>query len=61
MAAHSKMKADTLRNPMFRVIICVIALSSLAIVSGCRVNRPANDHAATQTLYTVAGDIHETV
>ncbi len=55
MPAPSPMKADSRRNRVLSVITCAIALSSLAIFAGCRVNRPANDHAATQTLYTVAG------
>src|SRR5258707_3129320 len=51
------MKAERQRNRIFSVITCAIALSSLAIfvLAGCRVNRPGSEHAATQTLYTVAG------
>ena len=57
MPAPSQMKAESRRHRILSVITRTIALSSLAIFGlvGCRVNRPANDHAATQTLYTVAG------
>ena len=46
------MKAETRRNRIVAAVTCAIALTSLATVTGCRVNRPANDHAATQTLYS---------
>lgn len=46
------MQADSRRNRILAAITCAIALASLAIVAGCRVNRAANDHATTQTLYS---------
>src|SRR6202035_2471282 len=49
------MKAESQRNRILSVITCAIALSSLAIFSGCRVNRPTNDHEKSQILYTVIG------
>ena len=45
------MQAERRRNRILRAVTCAIALASLALVAGCRVNRAANDHAATQTLY----------
>src|SRR5215470_11890406 len=53
--ARLKVEAEPRRNRIVAAITCTIALTSLAAVTGCRVNRPANDHAATQTLYTVVG------
>jgi len=51
------MKADRGRRRLLPAITCAIALSSLAIFPGCRVNRPANDHGLNQILYTaVASD-----
>jgi peptide/nickel transport system substrate-binding protein len=49
------MKAEGRRNRIRSAIICAAALSSLAIFPGCRVNRPASDHATSQILYTVVG------
>ena len=49
------MKAESHRNRILSVITCAIALSSLAIFGGCRVNRSGNDHAKEQILYTVIG------
>jgi peptide/nickel transport system substrate-binding protein len=53
--ARLQMKAETRRHRIVAAVTCAIALASLVLVGGCRVNRPANDHAATQTLYTVVG------
>ncbi|MGA7870484.1 MAG: ABC transporter substrate-binding protein [Candidatus Binatus sp.] len=51
------MKAENLRNRILPAVTCAIALSALALFPGCRVNRPANDHAINQILYTaVASD-----
>jgi peptide/nickel transport system substrate-binding protein len=49
------MKVESRRNSILSVITCAIALSSLAIFAGCRVNRPGNDHEKNQILYTVIG------
>src|SRR5580658_2879925 len=49
------MKVESRRNSILSVITCEIALSSLAIFAGCRVNRPGNDHEKNQILYTVIG------
>jgi peptide/nickel transport system substrate-binding protein len=49
------MKAESRRNRILSVITCAIALSSLGIFSGCRVNRPGNEHEKSQILYTVIG------
>ncbi|MBE3603975.1 ABC transporter substrate-binding protein [bacterium] len=41
-------------NPRLRVMrlaICAMAAAAVVAACGCRVNRPRNDHAATQTLY----------
>jgi peptide/nickel transport system substrate-binding protein len=53
--ARFQMQAEHWRDRIFQAVTCAIALPALALLAGCRVNRPANDHAATQTLYTVAG------
>src|SRR6202051_582303 len=53
MPAHSQMKAEFRRDRILQVFTCAIALSSLSIFSGCRVNRPGNDHEKSQILYTV--------
>src|SRR5208282_6504221 len=56
MPARFQMKAES-RKRILPAITCAIALSSLAIFTGCRVNRPASDHATSQILYTaVASD-----
>ena len=36
---------------MVRIRPVLLALAALMLAAGCRVNRPPNDHAATQTLY----------
>ena len=36
---------------MIRIRPVLFALAALMLAAGCRVNRPPNDHAATQTLY----------
>ncbi|MBF6559858.1 MAG: ABC transporter substrate-binding protein [Candidatus Binataceae bacterium] len=36
---------------MIRIRAVLFALAALLLAAGCRVNRPPNDHAATQTLY----------
>ncbi len=55
MPAYSQMKAEILRQRILSILTCAIALSSIAIVSGCRVNRPGNEHEKDQILYTVIG------
>jgi peptide/nickel transport system substrate-binding protein len=55
MTARFQVQAEARRHRILPAVACAIALSSLATFAGCRVNRPANDHAATQTLYTVVG------
>lgn len=49
------MKAETPRRPILSVVTCAIACSAIVVFAGCRVSRPANDHASTQTLYTSIG------
>jgi peptide/nickel transport system substrate-binding protein len=51
----SQRKAESRRDRIFAAITSAIALLAVPIFAGCRVNRPANDHATTQTLYTVVG------
>jgi peptide/nickel transport system substrate-binding protein len=46
------MRAESGRNRVLTAITCAIAMASIGIVAGCHVNRPANDHAATQILYS---------
>jgi len=46
------MKAESWRKRILPAITCAIAVSSLAIFPGCRVNRPVNDHEKNQILYT---------
>src|SRR5216683_6566698 len=36
-------------------IACTLVVASLALLPGCRVNRPAKDHAANQILYHAIG------
>ena len=55
MAARFQMKAETTRRPILSVVTCAIACSAIVVFAGCRVSRPANDHASTQTLYTSIG------
>ncbi len=51
------MIADRWRRPIPAAVASAIAITSLAIFPGCRVNRPAHDHAKNQILYTaVASD-----
>ena len=52
MTARSQMKADSMRKRFLTSITCALALSSVAISMGCRVNRASNDHAKNQILYT---------
>src|SRR5271170_7581357 len=49
------MKAESLRKLIPAAIIRAIALSSLAIFTGCHVNRPDADHAKAQVLYSAVG------
>jgi peptide/nickel transport system substrate-binding protein len=49
------MRAETLRNRILPVVTCAIALSSLAILSGCRVSRSGIDHEKNQILYQAVG------
>src|SRR5277367_72779 len=54
MTARVQMKAERLRH---RILTCAIALSALAIVCGCHVNRSRADHEKNQILYSaVASD-----
>jgi peptide/nickel transport system substrate-binding protein len=46
------MKAESRHNRILSVVTCAIALSSLAILSGCRVSRSGSDHAKSQILYS---------
>ena len=55
MATRFQMQAESRRNLILQVVTCAIALASLAIFAGCRVNRPGNDHEKSQILYTVIG------
>jgi peptide/nickel transport system substrate-binding protein len=48
------MKAESRRRGILPILICAIALSSIAFVSGC-VHRPGNNHEKDQILYTVIG------
>src|ERR1019366_8321773 len=57
MRARFQMKAESRRRRILPAITCAIAISSLAIFLGCRVNRPASDHEKDQILYSaVASD-----
>jgi peptide/nickel transport system substrate-binding protein len=47
------MKAESPRDRISVIVIGAIALSSLAIFTGCRVSRPDSDHAKSQILYSV--------
>jgi peptide/nickel transport system substrate-binding protein len=49
------MKAESLRKRIPAAITCAIALSSMAIFTGCHVNRPDADHAKAQVLYSAVG------
>lgn len=49
------MKAENKRRRILSGVTCAIACSAIVVFSGCRVSRPANDHASTQTLYTSIG------
>ena len=55
MAARFQMQAESRRNRIFQVLTSAIALSALAILAGCRVNRTGIDHEKSQILYTVIG------
>ena len=46
------MKAESLRNGILSVVTCAITMTSLAILSGCRVSRSGSDHAKSQILYS---------
>jgi peptide/nickel transport system substrate-binding protein len=48
----SQTKAESRRDRIFAAITTAIALLAVPIFAGCRVNRPANDHATTQILYS---------
>src|SRR5260370_25883362 len=57
MAARFQMKAEVPRERILSIVTGALALSSIAIVGGCRVSRPDSDHAKSQILYTaVASD-----
>src|SRR5580692_8460508 len=57
MTAPFHMKAESLRNGILSVVTCAITMTSLAILSGCRVSRSGSDHAKSQILYSaVLGD-----
>jgi peptide/nickel transport system substrate-binding protein len=57
MAAHFQMQAEVPRRRILSIVTSALALSSIAIVGGCRVSRPDSDHAKSQILYTaVASD-----
>ncbi|MGB9379662.1 ABC transporter substrate-binding protein [Candidatus Binatus sp.] len=49
------MKAENKRRRILSGVTCAIACSAIVVFAGCRVSRPANDHASTQTLYTSIG------
>src|ERR1700730_5642739 len=55
MAAPFQMQAEVPRRRILSIVTGVIALSSIAIFSGCRVNRSGSEHAKEQILYTVIG------
>lgn len=55
MAARFQMKAENKRRRILSGVTCAIACSAIVVFAGCRVSRPANDHASTQTLYTSIG------
>jgi peptide/nickel transport system substrate-binding protein len=46
------MKAERSRPPIIPAVTGAIALSALAILAGCRVNRPGSEHEKSQILYT---------
>jgi peptide/nickel transport system substrate-binding protein len=52
MTAPFQMKAESRHNRILSVITCAIAMTSLAIFSGCRVSRSGSDHAKSQILYS---------
>lgn len=43
------------RMRISRLLTCIFAVAGLAIFAGCRVNRPASDHATRQILYRAVG------
>jgi len=49
------MKADRPHQRFLPAVTYAIAMLSLAIFTGCRVNRPGSEHAKEQILYTVIG------
>ena len=49
------MRVESVRDRILRVAACALALLSLAIFAGCRVNRAGNEHEKSQILYTVIG------
>lgn len=49
------MKAESRRRRILSAVTCAIALLSLAVFAGCRVNRAGNEHQKDQILYTVIG------
>ncbi len=46
------MKAESLRNRILPALTCAIALSALAISTGCHVSRSGADHEKNQILYS---------
>ncbi len=46
------MIAESLRNRILPALTCAIALSALAISTGCHVSRSGSDHEKNQILYT---------
>src|SRR5271154_4665092 len=55
MSTQSQMKADSRRRRILSILTCAIAVSSIAVVAGCRVNRPGSNREKDQILYTVIG------
>src|ERR1700691_3821700 len=50
-----QMRAESLRNRILPIVTCAIAMTSLAIFSGCRVSRSGSDHEKSQILYQAVG------
>jgi peptide/nickel transport system substrate-binding protein len=54
MTTRFQMRAESLRDRISSIVICAIAMTSLAILSGCRVSRSGSDHEKNQILYQAA-------
>src|ERR1700723_1734900 len=52
MTARSQMRVESLRNRILPIVVCAIAMTSLAILAGCRVSRSGIDHEKNQILYS---------